>query len=187
MIFRIKSPSPFKTTPAIRLIAAVDQNWGIGREGKLLFRISDDLKRFSALTTGNIVVMGRKTLSTLPGGRPLKDRANIILSRNKGLSVQGAAVVHELAELAKELKRPLYAGKDVYCIGGAEIYALLLPYCTDAYMTHIDAEVSADAYFPRLDTHKDWELAEMGAYMGEPAHAFARYRNKNVRLFAFEL
>ena len=83
----------------MRAILNADRNWGIGFQNRLLVHIPSDMRFFREHTTGNVVVMGRKTLESLPGGRPLADRDNIILSRDPSFSVKGAAVVHSVEEL----------------------------------------------------------------------------------------
>ena len=144
----------------MKLIAAVDQNWNLGYRGELLFRIPADLKRFRALTVGNIVIMGRKTLLSLPGGRPLVNRDNIVLTRNTSLDAQGAAVAHSIVELSELLRQPGFAGKEVFVIGGAEVYAQLLPYCEAALITHVNATREADCSLPDLTALEKWEIAE---------------------------
>lgn len=142
----------------MRAILNADRNWGIGFQNQLLVHIPSDMRFFREHTTGNIVVMGRKTLESLPGGRPLADRDNIVLSRDPDLRVRGAAVVHSVEELQQ-----LLADVDtdrVYVIGGAEIYRLLLPYCDTAFVTKVDYAYQADAFFPDLDAMPEWELAE---------------------------
>ena len=98
----------------MNLIAAVDKNWGIGYENKLLVSIPDDMKFFREVTTGNVVVMGRKTLESFPGGSPLKNRTNIVLSRNPGFAPKGVIVVHNPEELKEELKK--YDSSDIYVV-----------------------------------------------------------------------
>ena len=142
----------------MRAILNADRNWGIGFQNQLLVHIPSDMRFFREHTTGNIVVMGRKTLESLPGGRPLADRDNIILSRDPAYQVRGAAVVHSVEELLQ-----LLADVDtdrVYVIGGAEIYRLLLPYCDTAFVTKVDYAYQADAFFPDLDALPEWELTE---------------------------
>ena len=78
----------------MKLIAAADKNWAIGKDGELLVRISEDMKNFSAMTTGNVIVMGRKTLESFPGGKPLPNRVNIVLTHKKDYNGKGAIVVH---------------------------------------------------------------------------------------------
>lgn len=144
----------------MKAIVAVDQNWGIGCKGKLLVSIPADMKFFRATTLGKVVVMGRKTLESFPNGAPLKDRVNIVLTKNPGFSKDGVVVVHNLEELHEELKK--YNSDDVFVIGGETIYAQLIDECDTAYVTKIDYAYEADAYFPNLDEKADWEVAVEG-------------------------
>ena len=140
----------------MNLIAAVDKNWAIGRGNQLLVRIPLDQKFFREMTTGKVVVMGRKTLESFPGGRPLKNRTNIVLTHNKDYSVNGAIVVHSLEELHEELKK--YPSEDIYVIGGQKVYEQLVDECDLAHITKIDYAYDADAYFPNLDEKPEWVL-----------------------------
>ena len=140
----------------MNLIVAVDNNWAIGRKGKLLVSIPNDMKHFREETTGKVVVFGRKTLDTFPQSQPLANRTNIILSANKGFSVKGAIVVSSLEALLEELKK--YDDEDIYVIGGDSVYKQLLPYCKVAHVTKIDHEFDADTYFPNLDQDPAWQI-----------------------------
>lgn len=140
----------------MNLIVAVDNNWAIGNKNKLLVSIPNDMKHFREETTGKVVVLGRKTLDTFPQGQPLKNRTNIILSRNAKHEVKGAITVHSVEELLEELKK--YDDGDVYVIGGDSVYKQLLPYCSVAHVTKIDHEYEADTYFPNLDLDAEWEI-----------------------------
>ena len=141
----------------MRLIAAVDRNWGIGINNKLLISIPEDMKFFRATTMGNVVVMGRKTLESFPNGKPLKDRINIVLTRDRNYKVDGAVVCHTKEEVLEELDR--YDTDNVYIIGGESIYRLFEPECDTALITKIDYEYEADAFFPDLEK-LGWELTE---------------------------
>ena len=132
-------------------IVCVSQNWGIGRDGALLFHISADHKRFRAMTLGKTVILGHKTLETFPGGRPLKDRRNIVLSR-RDLKLDGAEVAHSFAEAAA------LGGDDAIVIGGASVYMALLDRCDRVYVTKVDSDPDADSFFPRLDDNPDWRI-----------------------------
>ena len=143
----------------MNLIVAVDKNWAIGCGNRLLVSIPQDMKFFRETTTGKVVVMGRKTLESFPGGKPLKNRVNIVLSTNKDYTVKDAIVVHTVEEVVEELKK--YNAEDVYCIGGESIYRQLLPYCDTAYVTKIDHAYQADSYFPDLDESEEWELTKI--------------------------
>lgn len=140
----------------MNLIAAVDKNWAIGKDNKLLVRIPADQKFFRETTTGKVVVMGRKTLESFPNGLPLKNRINIVLTRNPDYKVKDAIVLHSREELTKELKK--YNTEDIYIIGGESIYQMLLDECDIAHITKIDYAYQADAYFPNLDELPDWEV-----------------------------
>ena len=140
----------------MNLIAAVDRNWAIGYQNKLLTSIPEDMKFFRQTTTGKVVVMGRKTLESFPGKKPLKNRTNIVLTKNPSYQVEGAVVVHTMEELHEELKK--YNSEDIFVIGGESIYRLLLDECDRAYITKIEYAYTADAYFPNLDEKKDWKI-----------------------------
>ena len=140
----------------MKLIAAVDEHWALGKGGDQLVYISQDLKRFKTLTTGHPVILGRKTLETFPNGLPLKNRTNIVLTRNPEYKVKGAEVVHTVEEALELISE--YPPEDVYVIGGDTIYRQFLPYCDVAHVTHIDHEYMADAWFPNLEEDPEWEL-----------------------------
>lgn len=141
----------------MKMIVAVDKNWGIGKNNDLLVSIPADMKMFRTETSGRVVVMGRKTLESFPGGLPLKNRTNIVLSGNPDYQVKGAIVVHSLQELLEEIKK--YPKDQVYCIGGDSVYKMLLPYCDTAQVTKIDFAYEADRYFPNLDEMPQWQVA----------------------------
>lgn len=141
----------------MNLIVAVDENWAIGHKNKLLVSIPSDMKFFRETTTGKVVLMGRKTLESFPGGQPLKNRVNIVLTRDKNYKVKDAIVVHSVEEALEELKK--YNSEDVYCIGGESIYRAFLPYCDIAHVTYIENSYEADTYFPNLDKDEEWYIA----------------------------
>jgi dihydrofolate reductase len=142
----------------MQAILSADLNWGIGYRGELLMRVPEDMKRFRDMTTGKVVVMGRKTLESLPGEKPLKDRINIVLSKTAQYSDDGLVLCRSTEELFRELEK--YPPDDIFVIGGEAIYTLLLPYCSKVYVTRFEKEFLADRYFPNLDTMEDWELVE---------------------------
>ena len=139
----------------LNLIVAVDENWAIGNQNKLLVSIPADQKFFREQTTGKVVVFGRKTLATFPNGQPLKNRKNIILSRQEGYGVKDATVVHSVEELQKVLEP--YEKRDVFVIGGESVYRALLPYCGVAHVTRIHHAFAADTYFPNLEEDPEWQ------------------------------
>ena len=140
----------------MQLIAAADTRWGIGYAGQLLVSIPADMKYFQSMTMGHTVIMGRKTLESFPGKKPLRNRRNIVLSRQEGYIVEGAEVVAN-AEAALELVKDLNPN-EVFCIGGAGIYRLFLPFCDTALITRIDHVYDADAFLPDLDADDAWKL-----------------------------
>jgi len=145
----------------MNLIAAADENWGIGKNGGLLAHISGDMKYFRETTKGKIVVMGRKTLEGLPGGQPLGNRVNVVLSENPAYKIKGAVVCHNIDEALEYLKQ--FSSEDIYVIGGESIFRQFLPYCNTVYLTHIDYEYDADVKFPvNLWKSQEWEMVEEG-------------------------
>ena len=111
----------------MNIIVAVDKNWAIGLQNRLLVSIPQDMKFFRETTTGKTVVMGRKTLESFPGGQPLKKRTNIVLTGKKDYQVKDAVICHSVEEVLKEAGN--YESDDIYVIGGESIYRELLPYC----------------------------------------------------------
>ena len=140
----------------MNLIVAVDENWAIGKGNDLLVSIPQDMKFFRETTMGKVVVCGRKTLESFPGGQPLKKRTNIVLTRDKDYTVKDAIVLHTVEEVLEELKK--YEEEEIYIIGGESIYRQFLPYCKLAHVTKIHHAYEADTYFPNLDEMDDWEV-----------------------------
>lgn len=151
------------------LVVNVSENWGIGKGGDQLVYISADLKRFRQLTTGKAVILGRKTLSTFPGGRPLKNRTNLILSGSVK-AVEGAEVFPDLSSLLNRLKDCDL--QQVSVIGGASVYELLLPYCEKAYITKTYGDYEADTFFPNLDKMDNWQIVNTGEMLEEDGVKF---------------
>ena len=166
----------------MKAILSADRNWAIGYQNKLLISIPSDMKFFRETTTGHVVVMGRKTLESFPGKQPLKNRVNIVLTRDVNYrAAAGVVLVHNLDELMEQLKK--YSSDDVYVIGGGAIYRLLLPYCDTVYVTRIDFAYQADTWFPNLDQDQDWELAEESEEHTcfDIEYCFARYVRKAAK------
>lgn len=164
------------------LIVNVCENWGIGKDGNLLVSISADLKRFRQITTGKTVILGRKTLSTFPGGKPLKNRTNLILSKS-GISVEGAEVFPNLPSLLNRLE-----GRDldqVSVIGGASVYTALLPYCDRAYVTKTLLSPEADTFFPNLDELENWAVEKAEPVLEENGIQFQYIDYVNSSPLAF--
>ena len=158
----------------MKAIVAVDKNWAIGRDGEQLCYIPADLKRFQQLTTGHPVLLGRKTLSTFPGGQPLKNRRNLILSAHLDYKVEGAEVYHALEEALAA------APEDTFVIGGESVYRQTLEQCDTVYVTKIHHWFEADRFFPDLDKAPDWEIAETdGPHTHEDlTYSYVTYRRK---------
>ena len=169
----------------LKMIVAFDNNKAIGLDNNLLWHLPEDLKLFKKLTSGNYVLMGRKTFESIFAilGKPLPDRTSLILTRNNSLmdnignksddcvilnSIDDFLKFHESFILGENLD------KDVFCIGGANIYAQLLPYTKTLYVTEVDTEIkSADAYFPDIDLDgSDWFLEHEQVYSKDEKHAF---------------
>lgn len=142
----------------MNLIVAADKNWAIGRNGRLLVAIPQDQQWFQNETMGKVVVMGRKTLESLPGGQPLPGRTNLVLSASPSFRVKGATVCHSMEEALKILEG--FPSQDIYIIGGEQIYRQFLPYCDRAYVTAIDFAYEADTCFPNLDQDSRWRLVK---------------------------
>ena len=162
----------------MNIIAAVDSNWAIGYRNDLLVRIPNDQKWFQKVTTGKVVVMGRKTLESFPNGIPLKNRTNIVLTNDRSLKVKDATVVYSVDELLKELEK--YKSEDVYVIGGEAVYEQLLPYCDTAHITKIDYKYDADTYLENLDKNSEWHItanSEEKTYF-DIVYEFVKYEKK---------
>lgn len=140
----------------MNLIVAVDNNWAIGYQNKLLVRIPADQRFFRDETIHKAVIMGRKTLESFPGGQPLKERLNVVITSDPNYQVNDAVVVHSIDEALEAVKD--YRTEDVYVIGGESIYRQMLSYCNIAHVTKIDYEYAADTYFPNLDQQNEWVL-----------------------------
>ncbi len=142
---------PAKTRPTVSIVVAItNKKRSIGKNGDLLVRISDDLKRFKALTVGHPIIMGRKTYESI--GRVLPDRTNIIITRNPELKVPGAFVVSSLDEALEKAAIEEMTGKNVnkeiFVIGGGEIYAQALPRTDRIYLTIVESNAEGDVFFP---------------------------------------
>ncbi len=138
----------------ISIIAAIAENNVIGKNNKLIWHISEDLKRFKKLTSGHPVIMGRKTYESLPF-KPLPDRRNIILSTRKDIKYEGAEVFNDINEILKECKNE----NEIFICGGAEIYKLFLPLADKMYLTEVHKVFEGDTFFPEID-FLQWKLIE---------------------------
>ncbi len=136
----------------INIIVAVAENGVIGCHNRLIWHISEDLKRFKALTTGHPIIMGRKTYDSI--GRPLPGRQNIVISRNPELKIEGCDVVGSLSEAIE-----IAQGEEKFVIGGGEIYRQALPLCDRLYLTKVEQSPEGDTFFPEIDSSEWRECA----------------------------
>ncbi len=166
----------------MKAIVAVDKNWAIGYKGELLVSLPEDQKDvFKALTLGNTVIYGRKTLETFPGKRLLSGRTNVIVSRNHSFSKEGAIILHSKDEILKYDMQN--STETVYLIGGAEVYRTMLQHCSEAIVTRIDHAFIADAFFPNLEEEIAWkEVSRSDVIHSVAGYDFTvhHYRNLNI-------
>lgn len=170
----------------MNLIVAVDNNWAIGCKGTMLFRLPEDLKHFQSETSGSVVVMGRKTLVSLPRSAPLKNRTNIVITTDKSFEAEGAKVCHSVDDALALIKKYEKDGQQVYIIGGETIYKQFLPYTNKAIITHIDATAdNADTFFPDLSAMPNWEKVSETDQIEDNGTktSYACYKNINVKSF----
>ena len=165
------------TTLNVELIAAVAANGVIGADNRLPWHLSEDLKRFRALTTGHAVIMGRKTGESLP--RALPQRQNIVVTRQAGLEAAGAVVAHSFPAALAQVELP----PPVFCIGGGELYRAALPFATKLHLTEIAREFEGDARFPPLDRSEWRETAREDRPPTEPggfAYSYVTYERNDA-------
>ena len=162
----------------MNLIAAADLNWGIGKDGGLLISLPGDMKYFREKTSGKVVIMGRATLESLPGGKPLPNRTNIVLTTNKDFEREGCIIAHDMDELAAACKD--YAPDDIMVIGGEQIYMQLIRKCDKLYITKILEEFEADKHLMNADRMKSFELVSESDVMEEKGvqYQFLVYQKK---------
>lgn len=163
----------------MKAIVHVDKKWGIGKDNGLMFRLPADMKFFRETTTGNTVVMGGNTLRSFPGGNPLKNRHNIVLSKTL-VERDDYKIVHSVEELFAAIKEQK---GEVYVIGGAAIYRMLLPYCSEVFVTKVDADGDADTFFSNLDEDENFSLESEGEELETNGYKikFCTYKNNNVK------
>lgn len=163
----------------MNLIVAVDRKWGIGRDNKLLAHLPGDMKFFKKTTMGGVVVMGRKTLESMPGGKGLPGRVNIVLTRNTEYQAKDAQVVHTRDELMKLLEQ--YDDQKVFIIGGGSIYREFYKYCSVCYITKINAEFDADTFMVNLDEDDDFKLTNVSPEQEDNGIKYTFCTYENVR------
>lgn len=156
-------------------IVAVYADWGIGAHGTQPVVLKADRAHFRAVTEGAAVIVGRRTLEDFPGGKPLKNRANIVVTR-QNISVEGAQVAHSVEQALR------LAGEHPRClvIGGASVYRDFFPYVDTVHITKIDLTPESDSFFPKLDDLPDWVCAESEPWQEEDGikYCFCTYKKK---------
>ena len=136
------------------LIACISKNNGLGWKGQLLFHYPEDMTFFKDRTMGNVVVMGRKTYETM--GRPLEGRRNVVMTRNPHYAAPGCEVIHSIEEFW-EMEETVPSGKDIYIIGGAELYKMFIDDADAIYLTEVNQLRPADTFFPQFNKD-DYEV-----------------------------
>ncbi len=163
----------------IRAIVHADKKWGIGKNNDMMFSLPKDMKFFRETTSGHTVVMGGNTLRSFPGGKPLKNRVNIVVSR--GHVCDECIVVRDMDALKAEMKKR--ENEEIYVIGGGAIYKELLPYCHEALVTKVDADGGAEVFFPNLDEDENFACVYESEPMDDNGNRirFTTYKNNAVR------
>lgn len=147
----------------VGLISAINEKKCIGKDGKLLYHLSDDLKRFKELTTGHMIIMGRKTFESLPNSQPLPNRKNVVLTRNLDYYVEGITTFSSVEDALLAALSDNNIEK-VFIIGGAEIYKAAFQYVDTIYITEVHDDTDGDAYFPDVDM-SEWSLRQKSEMM----------------------
>ena len=163
------------------LIVAADRKWGIGKNGGLLAHIPTDMKYFREHTMGKAVVMGRKTLESMPGGKGLPGRTNYVLTSQRGFSAERCITVGSIDELEEEIGK--YGPGEVFVIGGATLYNRLYRECDRLYVTKIDADLGADTFIVNFDEDPSFEVESESGPVNENGltYRFVVYRKKVSR------
>lgn len=163
----------------ISFIVATDQNNGIGIDNKLPWHLSEDLKRFKRLTTGHVIVMGRKTFDSLPV-KPLPNRDNIVLTLDDNFTAEGCEVIRDIDQVLHHAQLAGETGRNLFVIGGASIYEQLLPVADRIYLTFIHHNFDVDAKFPAINMEL-WVETEREDHLDAMpyAYSFITYRRKS--------
>ena len=166
----------------MKLIVAVDKNWGIGKKNDLLFSIPLDMKFFRETTANKVVIMGYNTLLSFPNSKPLKNRVNIVLAP-EGVERDDCTIVHTLDQLRLALKD--YNTNEVFVIGGAMFYRTMYPYCDEAYITRVDADGEAEVFFDNLDLLDNWTRNNISEVLESNGYSlqFTLYKNSKTLIF----
>jgi dihydrofolate reductase len=152
----------------LSMIVAVADNGVIGNDNQLIWRLSNDLKNFKRLTTGNVIIMGRKTFDSI--GKPLPNRINIVVTRNENLEIPGCEVVNSIDEALKIASQLKTETQKIFIIGGENIYRQTMDSVSTIYYTKVHAKPEGDAFFPELSD--DWEEAERTSFQSDTKNEF---------------
>lgn len=163
----------------MNFIVAVSENYGIGKDGKMLFDLKTDLKYFKEKTLNKVVVMGRKTFLSISNA-PLKNRINIVLTTDKSFCQQGVIIVHSYEELFKQIEK--YDNEEVFIIGGATLYNKLIDKCYKGYITKIHKTVDADTYIENIEEKPNWKEVKTSETFFENglSFEFKEFENQNL-------
>lgn len=161
-------------------IVVADSNWGIGRDNDLLVHLPGDLKYYKEKTIGKVIVIGRKTLESFPGGKPLPGRTNLVLTGNMEYSNDACVVCHGMDELREKMAG--YRDEDIFISGGESIYNQFIDECDVLYVTRLESAFPADRHFRNLDEDDRFEVTwESGTYEENGVrYRFVRYDRKNA-------
>jgi dihydrofolate reductase len=160
-------PSEFLLSD-LSMIVAVADNGVIGNDNQLIWRLSNDLKNFKRHTTGNVIIMGRKTFDSI--GKPLPNRINIVVTRNEGLEISGCEVVNSIEEALKVASQLKTETQEVFIIGGENIYRQTMDSVSTIYYTKVHAKPKGDAFFPELSD--DWREEERTSFKSDAKNEF---------------
>lgn len=174
----------------MKIIVAVDNEWGIGKKNGLLFKLKKDMEFFTAMTLNQTVIMGSNTLKSLPNGKGLKLRENFVFWPDAGEEYKEREDCI-IALSMKELADLVYSAvtNDIYVIGGAMMYKTMLPYCEEALITKVNADGGAEVFFENLDENKDWVLVKESEPVDDNGYEikFTTYKNLHPRNFVKEI
>jgi dihydrofolate reductase len=161
----------------VSIIVAVSEDWGIGKDNELLWHISEDLKRFKRLTSGNTVIMGKKTWQSLPK-RPLPGRKNIVLTDDPNETIEGSVTVYSIEDALSKCGK----GEEIFVIGGGSVYRQFMPIADRLYITHVHKKAPADIYFPEVELNI-WKVVEKEEFKASEndgiSYAYIIYERRN--------
>ena len=158
----------------ISIIVAVSDDWGIGKDNDLLWHISEDLKRFKRLTTGNTIIMGKKTWESLPRS-PLPGRKNVVLTDNPKEVIENSVTAYSIEDALGKCEK----GEEIFIIGGGSIYRQFMTIADRLYITHVHKKAPADIYFPEIDP-KIWKVTEEEQFLSDDGipYTYSVYQRK---------